>query len=270
MDHDLSDHVAVVTGVTGGLGTQLVLGLVSKGARVVAVARRADRLDALRHELGPAVLACPADVTDPAAVETLAERVAAHGWHPDVLVNAAGIFGPIAPILESDPAAWWRTLETNTRAPYLLSRAFAPGMVAAGWGRILNVTSAASLHEPGPLNSAYATSKVALNQLTRHLAAELAGTGVTANVLHPGDVKTEMWGDIRAQALAAGAAAAPFVAWTDWVAATGGDPPEKAVRLIVDHIVDPAPPNGRFLWIDAPLQAPIASWDEPVAPAPWE
>ena len=70
-------------------------------------------------------------------------------------------------------------------------------MVDAGWGRIVNLTSAASLHPPGPMNSAYGTAKAALNQFTRHLAAELAGTGVTANVLHPGDVKTEMWADIR-------------------------------------------------------------------------
>jgi NAD(P)-dependent dehydrogenase (short-subunit alcohol dehydrogenase family) len=73
-------------------------------------------------------------------------------------------------------------------------------MVDAGWGRIVNVSSAAALAPPGPLNSAYATSKVALNQLTRQLAAELVGTGVTANVIHPGEVKTEMWADIRDKA----------------------------------------------------------------------
>ena len=70
-------------------------------------------------------------------------------------------------------------------------------MLEAGWGRIVNVTSAASLHPPGPLNSAYGTAKAALNQFTRHLAAEIAGSGVTANVIHPGDVKTDMWADIR-------------------------------------------------------------------------
>ena len=78
----------------------------------------------------------------------------------------------------------------NTVGSYLISRAFLSGMVGEGWGRIINLSSAASLGTPGPLTSAYATSKVALNQFTRHLASELDGTGVTANVVHPGDVKT--------------------------------------------------------------------------------
>lgn len=270
MEHDLSAHVAVVTGVSSGLGAEVVRGLVAAGARVAAVARREDRLAQLREELGPAVLCCPADVTEEHAVDGLVTRIREHGWTPGVLVNAAGVFGPIAPVVDSDPADWWQALRTNTYAPYLMCRAFAPAMVAAGWGRILNVTSAASLHEPGPLNSAYATSKVALNQLTRHLAAELQGTGVTANVLHPGDVKTEMWGDIRRQAAERGAAAAPFLAWTDWVQETGGDPPGKAVALIVGHVAASTAVTGRFLWIDDPLQEPIPSWGAPAPATPWE
>ena len=84
--------------------------------------------------------------------------------------------------------------------PYLTCRAFVGGMIERGWGRIVSFSSAAALHPPGPINSAYGTSKAALNQFTRHLAAELVGTGVTANVIHPGDVKTEMWADISDQA----------------------------------------------------------------------
>ena len=80
-------------------------------------------------------------------------------------------------------------------------------MLESGWGRIVNITSAASLHPPGPINSAYGTAKAALNQLTRHLAAEVAGSGVTANVIHPGDVRTAMWADIGT-----GAAAGPGAA----------------------------------------------------------
>src|SRR5207248_3979125 len=127
-----------------------------------------------------------------------------------------------------------QTIAINTVAPYLICRAFVGSMIARGWGRIVNVTSAASLHPPGPLNSAYATSKVALNQFTRHLAAELAGTGVTANVIHPGEVKTEMWATIRQEARSTGLVGEGYRAWAEHVGQTGGDDPQKALDLILD------------------------------------
>ncbi len=126
-------------------------------------------------------------------------RSSATSARPTILVNAAGIFGPIARVVDGDPQAWLDTIAIDLGGPYLCSRAFLPGMLREGFGRIISLSSAASLHPPGGFNSAYGTAKVALNQFTRHLAAELEGTGVTANVIHPGDVKTEMWADIRDQ-----------------------------------------------------------------------
>jgi NAD(P)-dependent dehydrogenase (short-subunit alcohol dehydrogenase family) len=185
-------------------------------------------------------------------------------------VNAAGVFGPIAFIKDSDPHDWIRTVMIDAIAPYLTSRAFLPGMLAAGWGRIVNITSAASLHPPGPLNSAYGTAKVALNQLTRHLAAEVAGTGVTANVIHPGDVKTDMWADIRDKVEPMGPEADAYKQWVKWVEETGGDPPDKAVALILRLTGDEGGAiSGRFNWVEDPLQAPIPSWEEPAASQPW-
>jgi NAD(P)-dependent dehydrogenase (short-subunit alcohol dehydrogenase family) len=149
-------------------------------------------------------------------------------------------------------------------------RAFLGGMLDAGWGRIVNLTSAASLHPPGPLNSAYGTAKVALNQFTRHLAAEIAGSGVTANVIHPGDVKTAMWADIRERVAGMGAVGENYISWAEWVEETGGDPPQKAVDLVLRLTSDAgADTNGMFCWIDDPLQAPIASWDPPSDERPW-
>ena len=134
-------------------------------------------------------------------------------------------------------------------------------MVAQGWGRIVNVSSAAAFDPPGGLNSAYATSKVALNHFTRHLAAELAGTGVTANVIHPGDVKTEMWADIRDQVARMGPEAQGYRDWVKMVAETGGDPPEKAADLILRLMgEDAAGITGQFLWIEDGLRAPLPSW----------
>jgi len=189
---------------------------------------------------------------------------------PTILVNAAGMFGPIALIKDVDPADWVRTVLTDAVAPFLTINAFVGGMIEAGWGRIVNITSAASLHPPGTLNSAYATSKVALNQLTRHLAAEIAGSGVTANVIHPGDVKTDMWIDIRDRVATMGPVADAYRAWAAWVEETGGDPPGKAVDLILRLTSDAGGgTNGQFCWIDDPLQAPIASWDPPTDARPW-
>jgi NAD(P)-dependent dehydrogenase (short-subunit alcohol dehydrogenase family) len=134
-------------------------------------------------------------------------------------------------------------------------------MIARGWGRIINFSSAASLHPPGPLNSAYGTSKVALNQFTRHLAAELAGTGVTANVIHPGEVKTDMWATIRAAAETAGPLAEPLRAWAESVERTGGDDPQKAVDLVLELIDEKSVgTSGQFLWIADGTQRPLASW----------
>ncbi len=270
---DQAGRIAVVTGGGRGLGRAAALALAARGATVIAVARSTEQLrEAERMAAGSAGsltgIAC--DVGNVDAVMALGDEVRRRFGDPTILVNAAGVFGPIALIREGDPKAWVETVMIDAIAPYLTVRAFLDGMLRAGWGRIVNVTSAASLHPPGPLNSAYGTSKVALNQLTRHLAAEIAGSGVVANVIHPGDVKTEMWADIRDKANAMGPEAEAYRAWVRWVEETGGDPPEKAVDLIVELTSDAGGArNGEFCWVKDPLQAPIPSWEKPTDARPW-
>ena len=146
-----------------------------------------------------------------------------------------------------------------------------PPQVASTKSRLTYTpTSAAALHPPGPLNSAYGTAKVGLNQFTRHLAAEIDGTGVTANVIHPGDLKTEMWADIRDQAASLGASADAYTKWAQWVEETGGDPIEKSAELVLDLLTEDPPRNGEFCWINDPLQAPIESWGTPRNEQPWK
>ncbi len=266
-------RLALVTGAGRGLGQAFALGLAARGDRVVAVARSADQLretERLAEADGGSVAAIACDVSDHQAVAALERDVADRFGSPSILVNAAGIFGPIDLVRDADPEHWARTIMVDAVAPFFTANAFVGGMLDAGWGRIVNVTSAASLHPPGPINSAYGTAKAALNQFTRHLAAEIAGSGVTANVIHPGDVKTAMWADIRERVAGLGSVAENYLAWADWVEATGGDPPEKAVALVL-HLTSEAgaDTNGEFCWIDDPLQAPIPSWDPPSDERPW-
>jgi NAD(P)-dependent dehydrogenase (short-subunit alcohol dehydrogenase family) len=209
-------------------------------------------------------------VADHEAVADLRRRILERFEPPTVLVNAAGTFGPITLIRDADPEQWRQTIMVDAVAAFYTVNAFLGDMLAAGWGRVVNVSSAAALHPPGPINSAYGTAKAALNQFTRHLAAEITGSGVTANVIHPGDVKTAMWADIRERVAGLGAMAQDYVSWADWVEQTGGDPPEKAVALVLHLTSDAgAAINGRFCWIEDPLQAPIPSWEPPSEERPW-
>ena len=261
----LADRHAVVTGAGRGIGRAIAIELAAQGALVTAVARSRDQLDDLAAGIraaGGRVVVAPADVGTPAGVDSIPSG--AEGWPPvGILVNAAGTFGPLQLVADTDPEPWLETIRTNLFSVFLTCHRFLPGMLAQGWGRILNVTSAASVHTPGPLNSAYATSKVAINQFTRQLAAELDGPGVTANVFHPGDVRTRMFEDIRVGVRATGdLAAGNYDPWVEWIERTGGDSPQKAADLVVRVATDErGTPNGEFLWIDDPLQSPVPTWE---------
>jgi NAD(P)-dependent dehydrogenase (short-subunit alcohol dehydrogenase family) len=256
--------LALVTGASRGIGRQIAVGLAASNYRVIAVSRLALETNDLSELQKSLIVTIPGDVTDFSFVEELEKLVSEKHGVVQILVNAAGIFGPIDLVQNTDSAEWTRTILTNAIAPYYLARSFLPAMLKSKWGRIINLSSAASLHPPGPLNSAYGTSKVALNQFTRHLAAEVAGTGLTANVIHPGDVQSDMWAEIKAKSEALGELGIDYKSWVNWVERNGGDDPRKAMDLVLKLIsAESDSVNGRFCWIDQPLQTPIPSWDEP-------
>ena len=265
MSH-LKDKIAVVTGASQGLGRCVAMNLACRSAAVAMVARSQHRLQQSEQEIkevGGLAHAFPADISSPEAVTRLRKQVEERLGVPAILVNAAGVFGPIQLIQDSDPEQWVETVKINTFGPYLTCRAFVKGMIKQRWGRIINFSSAAAFHPPGPLNSAYATSKVALNQFTRQLAAELSGSGVTANLIHPGEVKTQMWDYIRDVAASLGSEGEEYRQWVQWVEETGGDPPQKAADLVLRLVSEEsASINGQFLWIEEGLQTPIPSWSE--------
>lgn len=195
--------MALVTGGGRGIGQAVSLGLAERGARVAVLARSADQV---RHTAGCITgsgghaLALPADAGDP---DQVAAALGAIGqqWGPvDLLVNNAAVVWPLGPSATIDASQWATALAINVTAAARLSFTVLPGMLARGWGRIVNVSSGIAAHPAAMLRAnAYATSKAALEAQTLNLAAELAGTGITVNVYRPGGVDTAMQAWIRKQ-----------------------------------------------------------------------
>lgn len=256
-----TQSIALVTGASRGIGRQIALGLLNAGHIVIAVSRTSFDTNNLSSTQKSSIISINGDVSDPLFIKKLEQQVSNEYGVVQILVNAAGIFGPFDLVQNTDPDEWARTIIIDAIAPYYTARYFLPAMLGSKWGRIINVGSAASLHTPGPLYSAYGTAKVALNQLTRQIASEIAGSGVTANVIHPGEVQSDMWVDIQSKTAALGEAGNNQQVWVDWVDKTGGDDPKKAADLVLKLVsAESDKVNGTFCWIEDPLQAPIPSW----------
>ena len=184
---------AVVTGGGRGIGAAVARALAEEGASVVVSARSQDEIEAVAEELradGHAAWAVPCDVTDPAQVFGLAEAAGEHLGQADILVNNAGTVTS-APLKALTLELWNRILAVNATGVFLCTKAFLPGMVERGWGRVVNVASIAG-KTGGPYISAYSASKHAVIGFTRSVAAEVATSGVTVNAVCPGYVDTPM------------------------------------------------------------------------------
>ena len=186
---DLHGRIAVVTGGTTGLGYAITLGLAKAGADVVASSRRQEHVDRTAAEierLGRRALRITSDVVDRPSLQALHDAVMKEFGRVDILVNAAGITFK-SPAIDLKEADWRRVIDTNLTGTLRACQIFGAAMVAAGYGRIVNIASLSTFvgfHEV----AAYSASKAAVGSLTRSLAVE----GVNVNAIAPGIVSTPL------------------------------------------------------------------------------
>ncbi|MFD8387095.1 SDR family oxidoreductase [Streptomyces sp. NPDC059679] len=174
-----------VTGASSGFGAAIVRRFAADGARVIASARRADRLGELAAERGPHVLPLELDVRDRQAVERAIRALPGDFAHIDILVNNAGLAKGLEPAHEADPDDWQQMLDTNCKGLLHCTRAALPGMVARGRGHVINLGSVAGTY-PYPGGNVYGATKAFVHQFSLNLRSDLHGSGVRVTCVEPG------------------------------------------------------------------------------------
>lgn len=189
--------IVFVTGASAGFGLAIAERfLADAGTRVIASARRADRLQALADRFPGRVLPLPLDVADRPAATAVLAALPAEWAEVDVLVNNAGLALGLSGAHQADLDDWERMIATNCAGLANVTRAILPGMVARGRGTVVNLGSVAG-HVPYPGGNVYGATKAFVHQFTNNLNADLIGTGVRASCVEPGLVGGTEFSNVR-------------------------------------------------------------------------
>ncbi|MCW2904959.1 MAG: oxidoreductase [Streptosporangiaceae bacterium] len=208
MQNAVAGRTALVTGAGNGLGRAIALALAESGARVVLVGRTRESLEEVAAEIGRDSVVASCDTSDAEQVAALGQQMV--GEQVSILVNNAGIPGPVAPLVDIDVDDWDEVFAVNVRGVYLMCRQFLPPMVERGSGDVFNLESVSG-KRPLARRTPYTASKMAVIGLTTSLAYEVGPVGVMVNSLSPGPVsgprmernfrlEAERTGTTRAQA----------------------------------------------------------------------
>jgi NAD(P)-dependent dehydrogenase (short-subunit alcohol dehydrogenase family) len=231
----LDGTVSVITGGGRGIGRVLAQALAEAGAAVGVIARSGAELAetvGLVTAAGGIAAAARADITDQQATAVAIGALRRQLGPVDLLVNNAGVSGPVGEAWHVDAEDWWRAVEVNLRGVLLCSRAVLPAMTARGQGRIVNITSEAGAFR-WPQASAYSVSKAAVIKFTENLAAEAGRQGVRAFSVHPGITPIGLSERALADAAPPGSAEARMYAWIRGELQAGrGAEPALVARLV--------------------------------------
>lgn len=192
MAHPLSEKVVIITGASSGIGAATARELVGLGAKVVLVARSADKLATLAQELGSAAIAVPTDVTIGSDVTAMVEKTISHFDRVDILFANAGIYIP-GQVADGDPEAWANLMNVNVDGVLRCTHAVLPHMLAQKSGDIL-VTSSISGFIDIHWEPIYSASKHAIQGFVHTLRRQVADAGIRVGAIAPGMVANELWG----------------------------------------------------------------------------